>query len=492
MSNLKNGSSKMSEIFYKDNGGNIFKYKKYCVEGNCTKIVSYNYKDKKESLYCQDHRLKNMINIKKNHSLCEEHNESYLKECSQCKLDLVNYDKSSQYLKEQIIKNYDKKGIELFKCHLCDKLVEKDHYFSKEHIDIFNNNITISFRNSIKNKLIDIICDFHKCNKNAFYEDLYFKHKMKKLVLKHCSKDKTNKISIYKFNQSINNISEISFHYWIEKYDSNDILSDIDNIEKLNTANFDNNLKSIVVGGNEVKVTDKIVSGGDNNIDLEDINILCNQVGSGNSINIIQHTRCILKISESDLFSAGDQFENIPELFYKLKNLLIIKNNDKKCFLYCYIRKFKNCLSQNASRITKEDRVIAEDIEYQCDMSFDNVCLSELNDIEEKLEINVHVFGCNKDFKGKKIIRKCQKTFDKDLNLLLIDEINHYILIKDINKFMSDNSHVEKTCRNCLNVFYSMHKYRDHEYYCKNRSSKKLIAHKKYLEFEKFEKLLSK
>ena len=31
MSNLKNESSKMSEIIYKDNGGNIFKYKKYCI-----------------------------------------------------------------------------------------------------------------------------------------------------------------------------------------------------------------------------------------------------------------------------------------------------------------------------------------------------------------------------------------------------------------------------------------------------------------------------
>ena len=50
---------------------------------------------------------------------------------------------------------------------------------------------------------------------------------------------------------------------------------------------------------------------------------------------------------------------------------------------------------------------------------------------------------------------------------------------------MSDNSHVEKTCRNCLNTFYSIHKYEDHNYYCKNRSSKKLIApHKEYLEFE--------
>ena len=142
------------------------------------------------------------------------------------------------------------------------------------------------------------------------------------------------------------------------------ILWDIDDIEKLCTANFDNNLKPIVVEENEVKAIEKIVSGGNNNIDLEDINILCDQAGSGNSIDIIQNTRCIFKISQVDLFSAGDQFEKIPELFYKLKNLLIIKNSDKKCFLYCYIRKFKNCLSQNAFRITKEDRIIAEDIEY--------------------------------------------------------------------------------------------------------------------------------
>ena len=140
-------------------------------------------------------------------------------------------------------------------------------------------------------------------------------------------------------------------------------------------------------------------------------------MGSGNSINIIQHTRCIFKISESDLFSAGNQFENIPELFYKLKNLLIIKNDNEKCFLWCYIRKFKNYLSQNTSRNTKDDRIIAEDIEYQCDMSFDNVCLSELNDIEEKLKINIHIFVCNKDFKGKKIIRKSRRKFDKDLDL---------------------------------------------------------------------------
>ena len=51
----------------------------------------------------------------------------------------------------------------------------------------------------------------------------------------------------------------------------------------------------------------------------------------------------------------------------------------------------------------------------------------------------------------KKIIKKSKSDFDKDLDLLLIDDIKNYILIKNVNRFISDNSHVIKTCRNCLN-----------------------------------------
>ena len=104
---------------------------------------------------------------------------------------------------------------------------------------------------------------------------------------------------------------------------------------------------------------------------------------------------------------------------------------------------------------------------------------------EKLLEVNIHIFGCNKKFNSKKIIRKSKSDFDKDLDLLLIDDIKHYILIKNINKFVSDNSHVIKTCRNCLNVFYSEIKYKDHIEYCKFRKAKKLMpSFKKYMKFE--------
>ena len=71
------------------------------------------------------------------------------------------------------------------------------------------------------------------------------------------------------------------------------------------------------------------------------------------------------------------------------------------------------------------------------------------------------------------------------MDLLLTDNIKHYILIKNINKFISDNSHVIRTFRNCLNVFYSKIKYKDHIEYCKFRKPKKLMSpFKKCMKFE--------
>ena len=171
------------------------------------------------------------------------------------------------------------------------------------------------------------------------------------------------------------------------------------------------------------------------------------------SIITIQNSRLIVKIIECDIFSGGNEIDKIPEIFFKKRNLLIMKNDDNKCFLYCYIRKFKNVVTNNGSRITKKDLLIVEEIIDECNIDFENVSLDELDKIENSLEVNIHIFGCNKKFNSKKIIRKSKSDFDKDLDLLLIDDIKHYILIKNINKFISDNSHVIKTCRNCLNVF---------------------------------------
>ena len=47
-----------------------------------------------------------------------------------------------------------------------------------------------------------------------------------------------------------------------------------------------------------------------------------------------------------------------------------MKNDDNKFFLYWYIRKFKNIVTNNLSRISKKDLLIAEEIIDECNMDF--------------------------------------------------------------------------------------------------------------------------
>ena len=167
-------------------------------------------------------------------------------------------------------------------------------------------------------------------------------------------------------------------------------------------------------------------------------------IQSGGSIKIIQNTRLVVKISECQLFSAGNSLEinEIPELFFKKRNLIIMKNlNDNKCLLYSYIRKHLNPVTTKLSRISKKDIEISKELIDEFNIDFENVSIDEIDEIENFLECNIHVFGCDKKFNSKKIIRKSLKNYDKDLDLLLIDWVNHYILIKDINRFISNNSH---------------------------------------------------
>ena len=101
------------------------------------------------------------------------------------------------------------------------------------------------------------------------------------------------------------------------------------------------------------------------------------------SIMAIHSSRLIVKISECDIFSGGSEINEIPEIFFKKRNLLIMKNEDNKCFLYCYIRKFKNIVTNNLYRISKKDLLITEEIIDECNMDFENVSLDEMDKIEK-------------------------------------------------------------------------------------------------------------
>ena len=47
-----------------------------------------------------------------------------------------------------------KSDVDKYICLLCDKYIPKDHFFSKEHINNFKNNISIKTKDSIKKNLL--------------------------------------------------------------------------------------------------------------------------------------------------------------------------------------------------------------------------------------------------------------------------------------------------------------------------------------------------
>ena len=214
------------------------------------------------------------------------------------------------------------------------------------------------------------------------------------MIVKNCDNDKNYKITLYKFNQAL--LKHNDLKYWVEKYILQNI-NDIDNIDKLKIKNNRNDLDLI-----NIEISEIANHNPEDNLD--ELNILSMHEDYDYSIMTIQNSRLIVKISECDIFSAGIEIDKIPEIFFKKKNSLIMKNDDNKCFLYCYIRKFKNVVTNNLYRIRKKDLLIAEDIIDECDMDFENVSLDELDKIKNLLELNIHIFGFNKKFNSKKLL----------------------------------------------------------------------------------------
>ena len=209
MSDLEN-IYELNRYFYMDSNQNILKYKKYCIISNCEKNASFNYKDLKDPIYCNTHKLNGMINVKKS-------------------------------------------DVDKYNCLLC----------------------------------------------------------------KNCDNDKNYKITLYKFNQAL--VKHNDIEYWVEKYILQNI-NDIDNIDKLKIKNNRNDLDLINIGNSKIPNH----NAEDN---LKELNILSMHEDYDSSIMTIQNSRLIIKISECDIFSGGNEIDKIPEIFFKKRNLLIMKND---------------------------------------------------------------------------------------------------------------------------------------------------------------------
>ena len=152
----------------------------------------------------------------------------------------------------------------------------------------------------------------------------------------------------------------------------------------------------------------------------------------------------------------GSSYIKLPaKLGNSRKGLINIKNEDNECFRWCHIRHL-NPQEKNSQRIKKEDKKMINELNYD-GINFP-LSQKHYNKVETQNDIRISIFGYEN---GQAFpIYISREKFDNQMNLLLItkDEKKHYVLIKDFNAFMYNQSkHKERKhfCMYCLQCFSS-------------------------------------
>ena len=152
----------------------------------------------------------------------------------------------------------------------------------------------------------------------------------------------------------------------------------------------------------------------------------------------------------------GSSYIQLPsELRNSAKGLINMKNEDNECFRWCHIRHL-NPQEKYPQRIKKVDKPYIEKLDYS-NIDFP-VSVKHYNKIEKQNSINISVFGYEN--KEPYPIYVSKEKYEDHMELLLItkNENKHYVLIKDFNKFMynqTKHEHRKHFCMHCLQCFSS-------------------------------------
>ena len=147
--------------------------------------------------------------------------------------------------------------------------------------------------------------------------------------------------------------------------------------------------------------------------------------------------------------------DRADELKNSKKGLINIKNKDKECFRWCHVRHL-NPQEKDPQRIKKADKKYVEELDYT-GIEFP-VNVKQYNKIGKQNTIRINVVGYEE---GQPFpIHISSERFKDQMNLPLITKYDkrHYVLIKDFNKFMCNQStHKERKhfCMYCLQCFKS-------------------------------------
>ena len=209
----------------------------------------------------------------------------------------------------------------------------------------------------------------------------------------------------------------------------------------------------------------------------------CLSEGSGWVIDRIDNH--YINITTYQPLQGSSHIELPIELQNSAKGLINIKNKDNECFRWCHVRHL-NPQIKHPERIKKEDKQIIGGLNYE-GIEFP-VSQRQYNKIEKQNDIRINVFGYEK--RQPFPIHISKEEFEDQMNLLLItkDEKRHYVLMKDFNAFMYNQSkHTEKKhfCMFCLQCFSSERVLAKHESNCFTINGKQAINGKRAINMPK-------
>ena len=229
---------KIDKYYFRDPKGRIRKYLQFCRRKNCKTESSYNYENLKPK-YCNKHKKEDMVNVKRGHKLCQICKSSYKTKYTspKCKYTIEKYKNASKYMKLKTIDYLRDTKQELYLCRICQEIVKKEHFDSEEHIKKFNSVISIDIITSFEYSFILIKIHFYDTRYNYIYTDLYFKKHIKDIILKNIDSTRYYKSYILKKNMISFNYKD-NLQHFSEKYDSNDILNDINKIQFLEKNDY--------------------------------------------------------------------------------------------------------------------------------------------------------------------------------------------------------------------------------------------------------------
>ena len=143
-----------------------------------------------------------------------------------------------------------------------------------------------------------------------------------------------------------------------------------------------------------------------------------------------------------------------------------MKNEDNECFRWCHIRHL-NPQDKDPQRIKKTDKQYVEKLDYS-GVEFP-VGVKHYNKIEKQNSININVFGYEN--KQPYPIYVSKEKYEDHMELLLVTEKEnkHYVLIKDFNRFMynqTKHEHRKHFCMRCLQCFSSDRVLSNHKDIC--------------------------